>query len=199
MRLKLPRKGLVDGDVTLRTWREDDAAAVFPLISGHRDITYWTRIPWPYTWAHAQEHVRNSRAAWQVGSDAALVIADTASDRMLGSIGLHHINAARDPASALYPNEIGYWLAPSARGRGVTTRSVRLVTDWAFDTLKLPRLWLTVIAGNEASEAVALRAGFVLDHTRRAGECLDDPRAHTVFTKVRPDLIGIDLEGARRS
>lgn len=193
MRLKLPRRGLLDGDVTLRTWQNDDAAAVYDVIGTHRDITYWTRIPWPYTWTHAQEHVRNSKAAWSVGSDAALVIADTTSGRLLGSVGLHHINAARDPDSAFYPNEVGYWLAPEARGRGVATRSVVLVRDWAFDALRLPRLWLTVIDGNTASTRVALAAGFRWDHRRRPGECRDDPRGHDVYSCVRADLVGSGL------
>lgn len=178
----------MDGDVTLRPWRDEDAAEVFPVISGHRDITYWTRIPWPYTWTHAQEHVRNSRAAWNAGSDAALVIADTGTGAVLGSVGLHHINAARNPESAFYPNEIGYWLAPAARGRGVATRSVVLLSEWAFDTLHLGRLWLTVIDGNTASVRVAERAGFRWDHQRAVGECRDDPRAHQVFTRTIVDL-----------
>jgi len=38
---------------------------------------------------------------------------------------------------------VGYWLAPSARGRGVATHATRLMARWAFEGLGVARLELT--------------------------------------------------------
>jgi RimJ/RimL family protein N-acetyltransferase len=56
--------------------------------------------------------------------------------------------------------EIGYVLAPAARGRGVATRAVGLLTDWGLGDLGLQRIELRIDARNEASERVAERAGY---------------------------------------
>jgi RimJ/RimL family protein N-acetyltransferase len=56
--------------------------------------------------------------------------------------------------------EFGYWAAPEARGRGYTSRALRLLARWALDELKLPRLQLGTLPGNTASERVAEKAGF---------------------------------------
>ncbi|MBF4995980.1 GNAT family N-acetyltransferase [Nocardia sp. BSTN01] len=55
---------------------------------------------------------------------------------------------------------VGYWLAGRARGRGIATRSLRLLTRWAFDDLAIARLELTCAPDNLASRRVAERCGF---------------------------------------
>ena len=56
---------------------------------------------------------------------------------------------------------IGYWLLPQARGRGLATRAVRLLSDWAFADLELARLRLFTEPENERSQRVAERCGFM--------------------------------------
>ena len=70
--------------------------------------------------------------------------------------------------------EIGYWTHPDARGRGVMTEAVRAVADHAFDPAGLDRshLVLHVAAGNAASNAVAVAAGFRHFGTQTAAERL---------------------------
>jgi RimJ/RimL family protein N-acetyltransferase len=64
---------------------------------------------------------------------------------------------------------VAYWLAPEARGRGYVTRAVRLVTRWGFETFEsLNRIELWSIVGNEASDAVARRAGFTEEGVLRS-------------------------------
>ena len=64
--------------------------------------------------------------------------------------------------------ELGYVVAPSARGRGVGTEAARLLTDWAFRELDALRIELQISADNEASKRVAERAGYVYEGTRRS-------------------------------
>jgi RimJ/RimL family protein N-acetyltransferase len=56
--------------------------------------------------------------------------------------------------------ELGYIVAPAARGRGVATATLRLLTDWAFEELDLLRLELLIESANEPSRRVAERNGY---------------------------------------
>jgi RimJ/RimL family protein N-acetyltransferase len=64
---------------------------------------------------------------------------------------------------------VASWLAVEARGHGYATRSVRLLTRWAFETFPdLVRIELWSILGNEAADAVARRSGFVEEGVLRS-------------------------------
>jgi RimJ/RimL family protein N-acetyltransferase len=75
--------------------------------------------------------------------------------------------------------QLGYWIAADARGRGYATRAVILLTRWLFD-LGAARAFLTIVAGNQGSTAVARRAGFVYEGTMRA---------HSVWQGERRDVM----------
>jgi RimJ/RimL family protein N-acetyltransferase len=60
------------------------------------------------------------------------------------------------------PADIGYWAAPSGRGRGAVTRALVLVANHGFG-LGLDRIELFTLPENVRSQNVALRAGFVRD------------------------------------
>ena len=64
--------------------------------------------------------------------------------------------------------EVGYWLGESAVGRGLVTRAVSVMLDYAFTTLGLHRVALLAEVSNEKSIAVAKRLGFTEEGVRRA-------------------------------
>jgi RimJ/RimL family protein N-acetyltransferase len=68
------------------------------------------------------------------------------------------------------PFEVGYYLHPDAWGRGLATRSLRLVSEWMLVDRGEERIVLITHPENAASQAVARRAGY-----REAGEI--DPYA----------------------
>jgi RimJ/RimL family protein N-acetyltransferase len=81
---------------------------------------------------------------------------------VLGAVG--YAVKPHDPGVA----EIGYWLAPEARGRGAATRALRLLSSWALRELPIARLQLTTDVENDASQRVATRAGFTREAVLRA-------------------------------
>lgn len=84
--------------------------------------------------------------------------------------------------------EIGYMLAPTARGRGIATAAVKLLTEWAFDELGLVRLELRIDDSNEGSIAVATRAGYVHEGTMRSLYFKDGRRVDTaVYSRLAGD------------
>lgn len=64
--------------------------------------------------------------------------------------------------------QIGYWMKREARGRGVATRALRLVSEWGFEELRLARLQLITEPENLASQRVAEKAGFQREGLLRA-------------------------------
>jgi len=88
------------------------------------------------------------------------VIEDTAAGSLLGGVTLRHF----DPMRGVI--EVGYWLFPQARGRGLATRATRAVAREAFAS-GLWRVEAHVRIGNEASERVLERAGFTREGIKR--------------------------------
>lgn len=111
------------------------------------------------------------RNDWSTGEHASWVLSN-ADGRMLGSISLHHIDVDHENA------EVGYWIAPGVRGRGLAARGVELAARFAFTTLGFRRLYLYHSVENPASCRVADRAGFALEGTLRESYLYGDGRFH---------------------
>jgi len=128
------------GDFVLRHAREDDVEVVNALV----DDEMRRRLLLPETIDLAMTRL-------MLLHGGALVMADAATDRPLGGIRLFlHGDAV----------EFGYWLGPDARGRGLATRALQLVSAEIVDRLRPSRLELRTTVGNEPSERVAARAGY---------------------------------------
>jgi RimJ/RimL family protein N-acetyltransferase len=84
--------------------------------------------------------------------------------------------------------EIGYVVAPAARGRGVATRTLRLLTDWGFSGLGLERIELWINVANPASERVAERAGYVREGVLRSYWFKEDIRGNFgIWSRLRAE------------
>ena len=64
--------------------------------------------------------------------------------------------------------ELGYIVAPAARGRGVATAMLRELTRWAFAQAGALRAYLLIDTANVASQRVAERCGYVLEGVLRS-------------------------------
>ncbi len=163
---------LSDGKIVLRPWTLQDAgflveASADPAVreyNGDHDRQGWP-VP-PPTLAQAQatltkfgQHL-DAFAINGIPDGVVFLIEDTESGVPVGCCGV-------DGWTGEDVAQIGYWLAPVGRGRGYATRAVVLLTSWLFE-LGAARVFLTVIAGNESSAAVARRADFVHEGTMRS-------------------------------
>lgn len=63
--------------------------------------------------------------------------------------------------------EAGCWLEPSAAGKGLVTRAIRVIIDWAVEERGIHRVEWQVASGNTASIAVARRLGMTRDGVLR--------------------------------
>jgi len=71
--------------------------------------------------------------------------------------------------------EIGYWVAAQARGKGVASRAVTLLRDWAAGELGLTVIELVIHEDNRLSRRVAERTGFLDTGERRPQPRTDEP------------------------
>jgi len=84
-----------------------------------------------------------------------------------------------------------YWIFPLFRRRGLATRAVRLLCDFAFGNLGIERVELYVERDNAASRGVARRAGFTEEAVLPGhGEFGDERRDMVLFGRQVRQLPG---------
>jgi RimJ/RimL family protein N-acetyltransferase len=101
----------------------------------------------------ARRRAASAVREWRQGRAARFVMVDAATGQRAGVIGVMRMGP---PGTGL----VGYGVLPDFRGRGFTTRALRLVSRWAFHEAGLARLELGHKVGNEASGRAAAKAGF---------------------------------------
>jgi RimJ/RimL family protein N-acetyltransferase len=181
----LAGRGLV-----LRTWLPEDLDGLLQACQDP-EIQRWTPVPSPYRPEHAELFLDACALRWVQGL-ATFAILDTHERALLGSIGF--VGLPEEGAV-----EIGYWVAPPARGRGVATAATRLICDWAFDSLQFERVEWQCYVGNDGSRRVAQRCGFTFEGTLRArgyqrGEYRDIWIAGLLRHDRRPDVRDVSPE-----
>ena len=167
----LPSAPLVDGPTALRQWREQDLGAL-RQITPDPDIIRWIGLPPTPRDADARAYLMSRFDGLHAGIRAPLAIVAREHDRLLGSIALSRFQW--DELRA----EVGYWLAPGARGGGHATRAVRMICEWGFEALGLGRIELQAAVDNAASQRVAQRLGFTREAVLRSRWTTYDGERH---------------------
>ena len=160
--LALPTPEFAGASISLRPWTEQDVPAVVAACRDPLITRFVAGVPSPYGDHEARAFLAGQEQGRQEGRTLDLAVTSTASDRVIGAVGLPSVELAHSRAS------VGYWVAAEARGRGVATAALRLLCLWAFDVLALRRLELFVVPGNIASQRVAERCGFLREGLLRS-------------------------------
>ena len=146
--------------VRLRAYRPDDVEAVAAGYDDPLSYRFLPPVPSPFTRRHAEHFLAEGIASVFADGGVVYAIADPATDELLGGIGFDRVVTVRRQA------EIGYWVGPWARRRGVATAAVRALSAHAL-THGLERLELLTHWENPASQRVALAAGYRREGVRR--------------------------------
>jgi RimJ/RimL family protein N-acetyltransferase len=152
---------LDDGVVALRPWESSDLAELVRAVDDEEIYRWIDLIPRPYTADDGRAYLRGCRRAWREGSGAPFAVTDALDGGILGSIDMR-LSPERDVG------EVGYWIRAEARGRGVATRALVLVSRWGLERPGVARLQLRADAGNQASRRVAEKAGYTLEGILRS-------------------------------
>jgi RimJ/RimL family protein N-acetyltransferase len=169
-----PAAPLSDGVVTLRAWREEDVPAIVALCDDP-DVARFTRVPSPYTERDAREFL----AGYVVEEMSFAIVEASNENDVLGSIGMRDDGEGR--------GQLGYLVAAHARRRGVASRAVRLLSEWALTKAGLARVQLYARVDNPASQRTAERAGFRREGVLRAYMLLRGERHDAVIYGLTPE------------
>jgi RimJ/RimL family protein N-acetyltransferase len=142
-----PNLPLTDGSVMLRASEPRDLPAIDAGIHDP-DVIRWIGQPE----GSAKDVLALNRQRWASGSPTLSICMPDGT-----CVGLVWVNVREADRTT---GSIGYWLLPSARGHGLATRAVRLLSGWAARDLGVINLRITIEPENEASRRVAEQSGF---------------------------------------
>ena len=142
--------------VKLRTYRAGDGAAIFKAVDLDRqDLKRW--VDWVDQYPAVEDSERYARrmhAKWLARESLVYGIWAPDESELYGGISIHAFDWK------VPMGEIGYFLHKDARGRGIATDALRLLTGLGMQTVGLNRMWATCDAANEGSWRLLERAGY---------------------------------------
>jgi RimJ/RimL family protein N-acetyltransferase len=174
---------LTDGEVVLRDYAERD---IPEILIAHQDdprlhvLTGEERPPSGAELGRAAEHEAADRAT---GERATLTIVEPGEDTCRGQIRVYPVDWDQSRA------EVGIWLAPQVRGRGLGRRAIRLAGEWLLGACGLARVELLTEPDNAPMIRAAQAAGFVREgvlreYLRKRGEGIDV----VIMSLIRDDV-----------
>jgi ribosomal-protein-alanine N-acetyltransferase len=146
------------GPCILRSWQASDLDALLRHADNPRIAENMRdRFPSPYARADGEAWLALVAQARPEANFAIEVAGEAA-----GGIGLH-LGSDIERVSA----EVGYWLGESVWGRGIATAALIGLSEYAFPTFDLTRIFALPFADNRASRRVLEKAGYSLEGTLR--------------------------------
>jgi RimJ/RimL family protein N-acetyltransferase len=174
----------------LRLPRAGDAELLFPSIFGS-NVTKSIQWDGPESLEKYVARWKKIVAEAESGRRHFFVIVDPDSKAPVGSCDLR-------PDDAHFRAGLGLWIAEHCQGRGLGSRVVAALVEYAFHRLGLCKLEASVFVGNQGSRRVCEKNGFVLEGTLRCaamkqGRPVDEwlfgrvNHAHSALRKTIPD------------
>jgi len=193
---------LTGRQVVLREHRPSDADRVVEACTDPETRRWLGTLPWPYGREQAEHYLGTRAEQHASGTAVNWAIADPADDSLIGSINLFDIREGVDA-------EVGYWVHPAARGRGVGSEACRLALRHAFvpvgdGGLGLGRVRGVAAEGNHGSRKVLTRAGLTLQGRERqsivvGGGALADAAIYDVLAaELGADAVALTARRAPR-
>jgi RimJ/RimL family protein N-acetyltransferase len=169
--------------LVLRPFEEADATALAEMMNDEL-VTAWTSAPQPYTLDDARQWV-TVRAPAERTEGRGIVFAATEflTQRLVGIVHLQNTDWR------IRSTEVGYVIAPWARGEGYAGESVFAVARWLFRDQKFERLELRTAADNTASHQVAQKIGCISEGVLRNAWIARMQTNDGGWTELRTDLI----------
>ena len=140
--------------ITLRPWHINDLD-VLVAIANNKNIAQYMADVFPHPYSHEKG---KSFIDFATTNASACIFAITINNKPVGSIGLHlQSDILRKNA------EIGYWLAESYWGKGITPNAINQIIKYGFEKLDIVRIFARIYGTNIPSQKVVEKCGFKLE------------------------------------
>jgi RimJ/RimL family protein N-acetyltransferase len=152
----------------------------FEALADDPDVLRFTRVPANVPDGFAAAWIDGYVDAWADGSRAGFAIVGEEDGAFVGMASLVRIDLD------LAEGELGYIVAPAARGRGAAGRAIRLLAGWAFREVGLMRLEAWIDVANASSMRAVEREGFTYEGIRRSVHFKEGHRADMAIYSLLP-------------
>jgi [ribosomal protein S5]-alanine N-acetyltransferase len=138
-------------ELLLRSWDMNDARSLRNYADNHHIWKFMRdEFPHPFTLADAQLYIRT---VCRKNHETRFAV--VYRDEVIGDI---HLTVHDDIRR--YSAVLGYWLGEPFWNRGLMTEAVRRITGYAFESLKLARVYAKLFSTNTSSQKVLEKAGY---------------------------------------
>lgn len=157
--------------VSLRELQKSDSKRI-ALLANDQSISEMTMdIPYPYTLKDAEKFLEHCIAEYDRKNEYIFGIIERSSGMLTGCIGMSNVKIHKH-------GEMGYWMGRAYWGKGYTTEAVSLMVKFAFEDLKLNKVFAHFMPKNPASGKVLEKNGMVKEgvlrkHIIKNGEFTD--------------------------
>lgn len=174
---------VVDSDIELRSLELSDVQDMFQTINAQREyLGKWLPfIAYTKEMKDTEAFVRSVVEAPKDKFEHVFTIRE--NNLFVGLIGF------KDTDRLNHKTEIGYWLSEHHQKKGIITRSVSKLCQWAFDELGMNRIQIKCAVGNMPSKNIPIKLGFRLEGIERQGELLTSGEFTDleVYSKLKTD------------
>ncbi len=152
----------LDGEgVVLRPLRVADAGAYASAFRQDTQMGRLLGVDRDPTEAEVTARVEGAAERARAGRAVQLAVSTAEGESLLGEVSLHSFAWKHRRC------EIGFWIAPAARGRGLASDAIGRTLQWAFEDLAIERMEMATTPGNVPTRALARRLGFVQEGVQR--------------------------------
>lgn len=154
----------------LRPWHISDLDSLVENANNPNIAKFMTNgFPHPYTPENGKAFI-----AMATKDEPIHIFAIDVNGKAVGGVGIH------PQSDILCKNaELGYWLGENYWGKGIVTKAIKQITDFAFKTYDINRIYARPFGNNLASQHVLEKCGFKLEakiekNIFKNGEYLDE-------------------------
>ena len=150
--------------LVLRPWELSDAEDLYRYAS---DPQVGPIAGWP-----VHTSVENSREIIRgvISQEGTYAVVLKETGRPIGSVGLM-IGDKSNIGLSDTECEIGYWIGVPFWGRGLIPEAALCLMKYAFESLKMDKIWCGYFDGNDKSKRVGEKCGFRYHHTSENVSC----------------------------
>lgn len=149
--------------IQIRRLLPSDAQSIYENVKDKAIVRYTLQIPHPYHFKDARAFInqsnrqRRQKTAYVFGIELLKPQHKYDKKGIIGVISLSKIDRKHKHC------ELGYWLGKHYWSRGIMSKAVNMILDFAFQNLKMHRVYASAFASNTASLRVLEKNDFLLE------------------------------------